>query len=212
MRTQTDSSSPELTRPPKALLDTETNPIWHERAKADQLADRSAATRARHQRFGFLLFGLLCCLAAVVFIQWSPQENPGRWLWVILGSLAGVICLVRAQRRHGGVGADLDASPYYGIYSGVASGGLLLMLLTTESWVLPGVFFVIAAVLAFLAWIEQSTIGMTAAVCVGLLAAASGVAVLDGGGAVGVGTLSIGVMLLTAALALGGVHGKHETA
>ncbi len=168
--------------------------------------DRAAVVRARHQVFGFVLLGVLCCLAAAVFTRWSPHQDPARWFWSVVGSLAGVVCLVKAQRVHGGVGADRDASPYYGIFAGVTSGALLLMVLSVDGWVLPGVFFVIAAVLAFMAWIEQSAIGMTAAVSVAVLCAGSGVAALDDTAAVGLGSLGLGLMLLTAAVAMGFVE------
>ena len=168
--------------------------------------DRSAVVRARHQMFGFILLGVLCCLAAFVFSRWSPHQNPGRWFWTIVGSLAAIVCLIRAQRVHGGAGADRDASPYYGIFAGVVSGALLLLVLSVDGWVLPGVFFVMASVLAFMAWIEQSAIGMTAAVCVAVLCAGSGVAALRDTVAVGAGSLALGLMLLTAALAVGTIE------
>ncbi|MDH4278071.1 MAG: hypothetical protein OEW83_08320 [Acidimicrobiia bacterium] len=168
--------------------------------------DRGAVVRARHQIFGFTVLGALCCLAAVVFTRWDPQQDPGRWFWSTIGTLIGVVCLVKAQRAHGGAGADRDASPYYGMFAGVTSGALLLMVLSVDGWVLPGVFFVMAAVLAFMAWIEQSAIGMTAAVCVAVLSAGSGVAVLNDATAVGFGSVALGVMLLTAAIAMGFVE------
>lgn len=166
-------------------------------------ADRSTVVRARQQIFGFTVLGALCCLAAAVFTRWNPQQDPGRWFWSIVGTMTGVICLFRAQRAHGGAGADRDASPYYGMFAGVTSGALLLMVLSVDGWVLPGVFFVMAAVLAFMAWIEQSAIGMTAAVSVAVLSAGSGVAVLNDTTAVGFGSLALGLMLLTAAAAMG---------
>ncbi len=166
-------------------------------------AGRGSVVRARHQVFGFTLLGVLCCLAAVVFNRWSPHQDPARWFWAILGSLAGVVCLLKAQRAHGHTGADRDASPYYGMFAGVTSGAVLLIVLSADEWVLPSVFFVMAAVLAFMAWIEQSAIGMTAAVCVAVLCAGSGVAVLGDTMAVGTGSLGLGLMLLTAAAAMG---------
>lgn len=164
---------------------------------------RGAGVGARQQIFGFAVLGALCCLAAFVFTRWNPQQDPGRWFWSIVGTLTGVICLIRAQRTHGGAGADRDASPYYGMFAGVTSGALLLMVLSVDGWVLPGVFFVVAAVLAFMAWIEQSAIGMTAAVCVAVLSAGSGVAALNDATAVGFGSLALGLMLLTGAAAMG---------
>lgn len=165
--------------------------------------DRAAVVRARQQVFGFTLLGTLCCLAAVVFTRWNPQEDPGRWYWSVIGTLVAAVCLVKAQRVHGGAGADCDASPYYGMFAGVASGALLLMVFSVDGWVLPSVFFVMAAVLAFMAWVEQSAIGMTAAVCVAVMSAGSGVAVLDGTTAAGFGSFALGLMLLTAAAAMG---------
>ena len=176
------------------------------KSDVDVVAERRLVVRARHQVFGFALLGLLCCLAALVFSRWSPREDPGRWFWSIGGSLAGIVCLVKAQRVHGGAGADRDASPYYGMFAGVASGALLLMVFSVDGWILPGVFFLMAAVLAFMAWLEQSAIGMTAAICVAVLSAGSGVAVLNDTTAVGLGSLGLGVMLLTAALAMGYVE------
>ncbi len=175
-------------------------------ADADIASDREFVVRARQQTFGFTVLGALCCLAAAVFTRWSPAEDPARWFWSTAGSVVSIVCLIRAHRVHGGSGADRDASPYYGIFAGVASGALLLLVLAVEAWVLPGVFFVIAAVLAFMAWIEQSAIGMTAAVCVAIVSAGSGVSVLGDAVAVGFGTLALGAMLLTAAVALGQVH------
>lgn len=165
--------------------------------------DRGVAARARHQTFAFTALGALCCLAAVVFTRWNPQEDPGRWYWSIVGTLTGAGCLLRAQRAHGGAGADRDASPYYGMFAGVTSGALLLMVLSVHGSVLPGVFLAMAAVLAVMAWIEESAIGMTAAVCVSVLSAGSGVAGLNDATAVGFGSLALGVMLLTAATAMG---------
>lgn len=164
---------------------------------------RAAMVRARHQRPGFALLGGLCCLAALVFSQWDAQQGPGRWFWVVAGPVVGAVCLVLAQSSHGGRGADRDASPYYGIFAGVISGSLLLVLLTVDGWILPTVFFVMAVILAFMAWIEQSAIGMTSALAVAVLSAGSGVAVVNDTSSVGLTSLSIGVMLLAAALALG---------
>ena len=168
--------------------------------------DRRTVVRARQQVFGFTVLGVLCCLAAAVSTRWSPDQDPGRWFWSVVGTLAGVVCLLKAQRVHGGVGADSDASPYYGIFAGAMSGALLLMVLSVAGWVLPGVFFVMSAVLASMAWIEQSAIGMTAAVCVAVLCAGSGVAVLNDSTVAGFGSLALGVMLLTAAVAMGFVE------
>jgi len=170
------------------------------------VVNRSLAVRARQQVFGFTTLGVLCCLAALVFSRWSPEQDPGRWFWSIVGSMAGVICLFKAQRSHGGVSADRDASPYYGIFAGVTTGAVLLIVLSVDGWVVPGMFFVIAAILAFMAWLEQSAIGMTAAVCVAVLCAGSGVAVLDDAVAAGLGSIGLGVMLLTAAVAMGVVE------
>ncbi len=164
--------------------------------------DRALAVRARQQIFGFALLGVLCCAAAVVLSRWSPHDDPGRWFWVVAGSLIGVVCLVNSHRVHGGRGADRDASPYYGIFAGVTSGALLLLLLAVDSWVLPGVFVVMATVLGFMAWVEQSAIGMTAAVSVAVLGAGSGIAVLGEPLAVGLGSLGLGLMLLAAAASL----------
>lgn len=176
----------------------------------DDRRSRAIVVRARHQRFGFALLGALCCLAALVFSQWDAQHSPGRWFWVVAGPLAGALCLIRAQADHGGSGADRDASPYYGIFAGVVSGSLLLMLLTIDGWILPGVFFVMALVLAFMAWIEQSAIGMTSALAVAVLCAGTGVSALSDTSSVELATLSIGVMLLAAALALGHVEPRQE--
>lgn len=176
----------------------------HTDSKGD--VDRRAVVRARHQTFGFTALGALCCLAAAVFARWNPQEDPGRWYWSIIGTLTGVLCIIKAQRAYGGTGADRDASPYYGMFAGVTSGALLLMMFSVDGWVLSGLFFVMAAVLAFMAWIEQSAIGMTAAVCVAVLSAGSGVAGLNDTTAVEFGSLALGAMLLTAAVAMGFVE------
>jgi len=196
MGTRIDSS-------PQRLVGVTRDQLSTERAKqSDHGVDDRLAARARHQQFGLLILGGILCLAAIVFARWDAQEQTGRWFWLTIATATSVVCLMRSQRRHGGIGADRDASPYYGIFAGVTSGAVLLMLLTVEGWVLLGVLFTMAGVLAFMAWIEQSAIGMTAALCVSVLAAGYGVSVLNDPASTTLGSLAIGVMLMVGAAAL----------
>ncbi len=167
---------------------------------SESLQDRGHVVHARHQRFGFALFGALACLAALVFAKWDPTTTDSRWFWIVVGPIGGVIAMFKSQTLFGAEGADRDAGPYVGMLIGTTAGALVIGVMALEGWVLPGVFFVVAGFLAFMAWLEQSGIGMTTAMTITILAAAT--AVSDIGGSVVLLTLLIGVMLLTSSLAL----------
>ena len=114
--------------------------------------------------------------------------------------MAGVVAMFRAQSTFEGEGADRDAGPYIGMLVGTTAGALVIGLLSLQGWVLPGVFFVVAGFLAFMAWLEQSGIGMTTALTVTVLAVATAVAATAE--AVVLLSLLIGIMLLAGSLAL----------
>jgi hypothetical protein len=172
---------------------------------AETLADRGHVVYARHQWFGLALFGALFCVAALVFSRWDPTTTDSRWFWIIVGPLAGVVAMFRSQSVFGRVGADRDAGPYIGMLVGTTIGALVIGMLALDGWVLPGVFFAVACFLAFMAWMEQSGIGMTTALTVGVLAAATAAPLLEGTGVML--SLVLGLMLLAAALAMVVVHG-----
>ena len=174
----------------------------------EAIRDRSHVVYARHQWCGLAVFGTLCCLAAVIFSRWDPATTDSRWFWVIVGPLAGVIAMFRSQSIFGDEGADRDAGPYIGMLVGTTIGALVIGMLTVEGWVLPGVFFAVATFLGFMAWLEQSGIGMTTALTVTVLAATTAVALLQESGVLL--SLMLGVMLLAASLALVGCQGQPE--
>lgn len=158
------------------------------------------ALLARFQSMGFALFGALALVAAVIFSQWDGTGPAAHWFWIVVGPLAGAACLFVAHRRYSGVGIDRDASPYFGLFGGAVFGSVVLAATTVEVWVLTGIFFAVAAVLAFMARLERSTIGMTAAVSVAMLTAATGASGLDTW--VAQTLAAIGIMWVAAAGAL----------
>lgn len=164
------------------------------------LQDRGHVVHARHQSFGFAVFGLLCCVAALIFSRWDPTTTDSRWFWVIVGPAGGVVAMFRSQTMFGNEGADRDAGPYIGMLIGTTAGALVIGVLTFEGWVLPGVLVTVAAFLAFMAWLEQSGIGMTTALTVTVLAAATAIADLNSSGVLL--SFLVGIMLLSSALAL----------
>lgn len=161
---------------------------------------RSGAIGARHHVFGFTVFGLLALIAAVLYSRWDPGDPGGRWFWIIVGPIAGSAALFQAHRRFSGFGADRDASPYFGLFGGAVFGSVVLAASTVEGWVLTGIFFSVAAVLTLMARVERSTIGMTAALSVAMLAAATGASGLES--SVGWALTAIGLMWISAAGAL----------
>lgn len=160
----------------------------------------SEAVGARHQGFGFAAFGLLALIAAVLYTRWDPADPGGRWFWIIVGPIAGSAALFHAHRRFSGIGVDRDASPYFGLFGGAVFGSVVLAASTVEGWVLTGIFFAVAIVLTLMARVERSTIGMTAAVSIAMLAAATGASGLDS--SVGWALTAIGLMWISAAGAL----------
>ncbi len=174
----------------------------------EPIEDRSHVVYARHQWFGMAIFGALCCIAAAVFARWDPTTTDSRWFWVILGPLAGVVAMFRSQSRFGSEGADRDAGPYIGMLVGTTIGALVIGMLALEGWVLPGVFFAVAAFLGFMAWLEQSGIGMTTALTVTVLAVASAAALLPDSGVLV--SLLLGIMLLAGSLAMVVCHGDGD--
>lgn len=177
---------------------TKTNP--RPPAGSSPLQDRSHVVYARHQWFGFAVFGTLSLLAGMIFSKWDPTTTDSRWFWIIVGPIAGVVAMFKSQTLFESEGADRDAGPYIGMLVGTTAGALVISLLGLDGWVLPGVFFFVAGFLAFMAWLEQSGIGMTTALTVSVLAAATASATLQGSGVLV--SLMIGVMLLASSLAL----------
>ena len=174
---------------------------------SDSLQDRGHVVHARHQRFGFALFGALAILAALIFAKWDPTTTDSRWFWIVVGPIAGVVAMFKSQNMFGTEGADRDAGPYVGMLIGSTAGALVIGVMALEGWVLPGVFFAVAGFLAFMAWLEQSGIGMTTALTITILAATT--AISDLGGSVVLMTLMVGVMLLASSFALA-VHGEQD--
>ncbi len=175
-------------------------------SSAESIPDRSHVVYARHQWFAMTVFGVLCCIAALVFSRWDPTTTDSRWFWVVVGPLAGVVAMFRSQSMFGDEGADRDAGPYIGMLVGTTIGALVIGMLALEGWVLPGVFFAVAGFLAFMAWLEQSGIGMTTALTVTVLAMATAVALMEDSGVLL--SLLLGVMLLAGAMALTICHGS----
>ncbi|MGI9597415.1 MAG: hypothetical protein ACR2QK_14725 [Acidimicrobiales bacterium] len=169
-------------------------------APSDPVQDRSHVVYARHQWFGFAVFGTLSLVAALIFSQWDPTTTDSRWFWVIVGPIAGVVAMFKSQTIFDSEGADRDAGPYIGMLIGTTVGALVIGMLALDGWVLPGVFFFVAGFLAFMAWLEQSGIGMTTALTVTVLAAATAAA--DVQGSVVLLSLVLGVLLLSSSLAL----------
>ena len=167
---------------------------------SETLPNRGHVVQARYQRFGFALFGALACLAALIFARWDPTTTDSRWFWVIVGPLAGVVAMFKSQTLFGSEGADRDAGPYVGMLIGTTAGSLVIGAMAFDGWVLSGVFFVVAGFLAFMAWLEQSGIGVTTALTITILAATTAVA--DISDSVVLLTLMIGVMLLASSAAL----------
>ncbi len=167
---------------------------------ADPDTDRGHVVQARHQWFGLAAFGGACCLAALIFSRWNPSQADGRWFWVVLGPIIGAVAMFRSQSVFGGEGADRDAGPYLGVLVGTTLGAIMVGWLGLAGWVLPGVFFVVAAFLAFMAWLEQSAIGMTTALTMIVLAACT--AVVDIPGAAALLSFCLGLMFLSGAVAL----------
>ncbi|MEM7322756.1 MAG: hypothetical protein AAF531_06700 [Actinomycetota bacterium] len=166
----------------------------------DTVRDRGHVVYARHQWFGLAMFGVLSCVAALVFSRWDPSTTSSRWFWIIVGPMAGVVAMFRSQSLFGHEGADRDAGPYIGMLVGTTIGAIVIGSLSLQGWVLPGVFFVVAGFLAFMAWLEQSGIGMSTALTVTVLAAAT--AVMDLPGSVVTLSLTIGLMFLASSFAL----------
>lgn len=169
-------------------------------AASPPMRDRSHVVYARHQWFGFAVFGTLSLIAALIFSRWDPTTTDSRWFWVIVGPIAGVVAMFKSQTVFNNEGADRDAGPYIGMLVGTTVGALVIGMLSLDGWVLASVFFFVAGFLAFMAWLEQSGIGMTTALTVAVLAAATAVADVEG--SVVVLSLMIGVMLLASSLAL----------
>ncbi len=78
-------------------------------APSDSIEDRSHVVYARHQWFGFAVFGTLSLLAALIFSQWDPTTTDSRWYWVIVGPIAGVVAMFKSQTIFDSEGADRDA-------------------------------------------------------------------------------------------------------
>lgn len=169
-------------------------------AATPAIVDRSHVVHARHQWFGFAVFGSLSLVAAMVFSRWDPTTTDSRWFWVVVGPIAGVVAMFRSQTMFDNEGADRDAGPYIGMLVGTTVGALVIGMLSLAGWVLPGVLLFMAGFVAFMAWLEQSGIGMTTALTVTVLAATT--AVTDVYGSVVLLSLLIGVMLLAGSLAL----------
>lgn len=177
---------------------THTNP--RPPAGSNSLQDRSHVVYARHQWFGFAVFGTLSLVAGMIFSKWDPTTTDSRWFWIIVGPIAGVVAMFKSQTLFDNEGADRDAGPYIGMLVGTTAGALVIGVIGLDGWVLPSVFFFVAGFLAFMAWLEQSGIGMTTALTVAVLAAATAAATLQGSGVLV--SLLIGVMLLSSSLAL----------
>jgi hypothetical protein len=177
---------------------THTNP--RPPGTSTSLQDRGHVVHARHQRFGFAVFGALSCLAALIFARWDPTTTDSRWFWIIVGPAAGVIAMFKSQTMFGNEGADRDAGPYVGMLIGTTAGALVIGVLAFDGWVLSGVLVAVAVFLAFMAWLEQSGIGMTTALTVTVLAVATAIADLNT--SVVLLSFLIGLMLLSSALAL----------
>ena len=155
---------------------------------------------ARHQWFGFTLLGAVCCFSAFVFSQWDPSQSEGMWFWIIVGPLVGVVAMFRSQSEFGGEGADRDAGPYVGALVATTLVGILIGVLSLDTWILPGVLLLAAGIVAVMAWMELSGIGMTTALTVAVLAATTASVAVSGSAVLL--SFVIGLTLLTSALAL----------
>ena len=162
--------------------------------------DRSQVVLARNQWFGLTLLGAVCCCSAFVFAQWNPTQSEAMWFWIVVGPLAGVVAMFRSQSDFGGVGADGDAGPYIGALVATTLVGILIGVLSLDSWILPGVLLVAAGIVAVMAWMELSGIGMTTALTVAVLAATT--ASVAVAGSTVLLSFMIGLTLLTSALAV----------
>ncbi|MEM7275621.1 MAG: hypothetical protein AAF547_21270 [Actinomycetota bacterium] len=164
------------------------------------MVDRTHVVYARHQWFALAVFGTLSCVAALVFSRWDPAMTSSRWFWIIVGPMAGVVAMFKAQSQFGQDGADRDAGPYIGVLIATTIGAIVIASLSLAGWILPAVFLLVAGFLGSMAWLEQSGIGMTTALTVAVLAAATAVTELPG--SVVSLSLTIGMVFLAGSLAL----------
>lgn len=166
----------------------------------DEADNREEIVYARHQWTGLALYGALSCVAALVYLRWDPGSTQSKWFWLIAGPLVGIVAIARSQTVFGDEGVDRDPGPYIGIFVGSTLGALVVAAFSFDGWILPGVFFIVAMFISFMAWLEQSGIGMSSALSISVVAAAVGVADLND--SVVPISLAIGLMLLSGAMAL----------
>jgi len=169
-------------------------------AFVNDVESREEVVYARHQWAGLALYGVLSCMAGLVYSRWDPGSTQSKWFWLIAGPLVGIVAIARSQSVFGDEGVDRDPGPYIGIFVGSTLGALVIAAFSFDGWILPGVFFIVAMFISFMAWLEQSGIGMSSAVSVSVVAAAVGIADLNDS-VVSI-SLAIGLMLLSGSVAL----------
>lgn len=167
---------------------------------SDQLESQESVLYAKNQRLSFLVFGALCLAAAVVFAVWDPLTTDSSWFWFVAGPLAGFFIVLNSHKTFVGHGNDTNPGPYMGIFLGSVAGCFAVSASIQQAWVVPAALMAVAVILLFLAWFEQSGVGMTVAVVIALLTVATAASTLAES-AVPV-TAMFGLLLISAAVAL----------
>lgn len=156
--------------------------------------------KARYQSFGLMVYGALLLIGAVVFAVWDPADSGSRWFWVIAGPLAGLVVLTRSDLDlTADAGVDRPGA-YIGVFVGAAILAVVLALFDLSPWVLPSMLFGLALVVAYLALVERTRIGVSTSMAIAAMAAALGVSTVGSGAAVM--SAVMGAMFLSGAAAL----------
>lgn len=156
---------------------------------------------ASYQKFSLIIMGMYTFFSSLVFYYYNPTEYASIGTMLLLvGPAVGMFVIVKSQSIFNARGADVNPAPYIGGFAGV-SALCLLAALYIEQWWFVGMLLVVSSmVVGFLAWFEQSGIGMSAAISMSAMAAIACIAGL-GSGAFLV-SLLFSAMLFTAVLAL----------
>lgn len=152
--------------------------------------------RARYQGAGFAFFG---ALGFVVAIRYFIGASTSPLIVLVAGAAASALAWFRTAKRvetlHG-VSSDSDGGMYIGFLLGAVVAAALLVTGRPEEWVLPGLLVSVALFMIAMARFEASTLGLSAALSLAMLAALVGAVQLSTW--VSWTVFSLSIMLLTA--------------
>ena len=147
---------------------------------------------ANSQGFVLSIFGYLFALAAMFSLVFASDHLFNRWIWVIFGPVAAYKAVETARCRY----KATEVNTYVAVLLAGLVGCGVIAGLVRQAWVVPTSLLVLAAVIGFMAWFEENSIGVTGAISLSLLSAGTSIVAYADQSAITYGLIAVMLLIV----------------